>query len=93
MGAPVGNNNAAKGKPWEAAIKRALAKRSRVDQHEALEKIANAFLDKCEEGDLQAIKEFGDRMDGKPSQAVAVSGGLNISGITRRVVEANGTGD
>lgn len=89
MGAPVGNKNASKGKPWEEAIRRALAKRSRVDQHEALERIANAFLDKCEEGDLQAIKEFGDRMDGKPSQAVSVSGGLNISGITRRVVDGS----
>lgn len=74
-GAPKGNQNAAKGKPWAAAIERALAKRSRVDQVEALDDLAEALLAKCAEGDMTALKELGDRMDGKPAQAITGDGG------------------
>lgn len=72
MGAPVGNNNAAKAKIWSAAINRALEKRG-VSRAEALDTLAEQLLVKCEAGDMQALKELGDRLDGKPAQALTVA--------------------
>jgi len=69
-GAPEGNNNAAKGRRWAIAIEKALELRSKSDQQKALVELAGKLLDKCAEGDLQALKELGDRLDGKPSQSV-----------------------
>jgi hypothetical protein len=74
MGAPVGNQNAAKAKVWHAAILRALDKRGAGDRVKALDELAGKLLDLVATGDLSALKEFGDRLDGKPAQAVAVSG-------------------
>lgn len=69
-GAPLGNKNAAKAKIWHAAIMRALRKRSRSDALEALDDLAEKLLEKVSEGDLPALKEFGDRLDGKPAQVI-----------------------
>lgn len=71
-GAPVGNQNAAKAKVWRAAIERALEIRSqsRVDGKKEIDALAEKLLDLVAAGDLPALKEFGDRMDGKPAQAI-----------------------
>ncbi len=74
MGAPVGNQNAAKAKMWSAAIHRALEKRGGGDKLRALDDLAEKLLAACDKADLSALKEFGDRMDGKPAQAVSLSG-------------------
>lgn len=93
MGAPLGNSNATKGKPWAAAIARALAKRSRVDQKEALDELAEKLLCLCADGDLQALKELGDRLDGKPKQVTVLNGdeegGPLVARIERVIVRAN----
>jgi hypothetical protein len=72
MGAPAGNQNAAKAKVWNAAIKRALERRSasRTDGIKEIDALAEKLLDLVAAGDLPALKEFGDRMDGKPAQAL-----------------------
>lgn len=70
MPAPIGNKNAAKAKIWHGAIMRALRKRSRTEALEALDELAEKLLDKVAEGDLPALKEFGDRLDGKPAQTI-----------------------
>lgn len=70
MGAPVGNKNAAKAKVWHAAILRALDKRGAGDRVAALDELAGKLLDLVATGDLQALKEFGDRLDGKPAQTI-----------------------
>lgn len=70
MGAPVGNQNAAKAKVWTAAIERALEQRSKLRQKQALDELAEALLLKCETGDMQALKELGDRLEGKATQVV-----------------------
>lgn len=75
-GAPIGNQNAAKAKVWHAAIMRALEKRGAGDRLAALDELAGKLLDACANGDLPALKEFGDRLDGKPAQAVEL-GGMN----------------
>ena len=85
MAAPLGNTNAVKGMPWKAAIDRALKKRSKVDEAQALDDIAEKLLAAAENGEAWALKELGDRFDGKPAQAVTVSGGDNPLQITGRV--------
>lgn len=71
MAAPKGNSNAAKAKQWSAAIERALDKRvPGKTRAEALDDLAEKLLRQCEEGDLSALKELGDRLDGKPSQQI-----------------------
>ena len=70
MGAPVGNQNAARAKQWRAAIERALDKRAGADRAKALNDLAEKLLEKCDEGDLGALRELGDRLDGKPAQAI-----------------------
>lgn len=70
MGAPVGNQNAAKAKLWQAAIMRALEKRAGSDKVKALDDLAEKLLSKCDESDMTALKELGDRLDGKPAQSI-----------------------
>jgi hypothetical protein len=67
-GAPKGNQNASKGakKVWLAAIERALKKRSLKAKREALDDIAEKLLKACDKGDVVALKELGDRLEGKP---------------------------
>lgn len=72
MAAPLGNQNAARAKVWRAAIERALDRRtqSRVDGKKEIDALAEKLLDLVADGDLPALKEFGDRIDGKPAQAI-----------------------
>lgn len=75
MGAPIGNKNAAKAKVWHAAILRALERRdqSRTDGIKELDALAEKLLQLVAAGDLAALKEFGDRLDGKPAQESTVT--------------------
>jgi hypothetical protein len=70
MAAAPGNQYRAKERIWKGAIERALEKRSRVDQVQALDVIAEKLLEACESGEQWAIKELGDRLDGKPGQQI-----------------------
>mgnify|MGYP001122098431 CR=1 FL=1 len=75
MGAPIGNKNAAKAKVWHAAIMRALERRKPANERiQAIDELADRLLDLVAAGDLGALKEFGDRLDGKPAQSLTVSG-------------------
>lgn len=86
-GAPLGNKNGAKEKPWLAALNRALAKRSLESQKDALDALAEKLLDQCSDGSLTALQELGNRLDGKPAQSLTVGGdGDNPLEIQRRVI-------
>lgn len=76
MGAPVGNKNAANAHIWKAAILRALDNRTRIKRKEALDELAEALLAACAQGDIVALKELGNRLDGAPTQNAT----LNVSG-------------
>lgn len=78
-GAPVGNRYAAKAKVWQMAIERALEKRGRAAQREALDDLAEVLLKKCDEGDIGALKELGDRLDGKSVQGIVAQGSITVS--------------
>jgi hypothetical protein len=67
-GAPKGNQNGRKGKVWFDAL------RKEVVQRDALAAIATKVVDAALAGELWAIQEIGNRLDGKPAQAVEVSG-------------------
>lgn len=45
-------------------------KEAHDDGRDKLRAIADKLVDLAIEGDMQAIKEIGDRLDGKPSQAI-----------------------
>ena len=64
-------------KPFRDALRMELAAAG-ADQ-KALRAIARKLIAQAESGDMQAVKEIADRMDGKPAQSVEMSGGLAIS--------------
>lgn len=80
MPAPHGNKNAAKAKDWERAIRAALHRYedNETKKGEALERIAKKVVEKAIAGDKDAIKEIGDRLDGKAPQSIdaTVNGNL-----------------
>lgn len=86
MGAPLGNNNSSKeNRLWANTIRRAIVQ----GDGERLRRIAEKLLDKAEEGDMAAIKELGDRVDGKSVQQldVANANGEPFQLIQRTIVD------
>ena len=83
MGAPLGNNNAGKNKIWTRAIEKALEKKyGRKETLDNLIALAEKLLENCEEGDLPALRELGDRIEGKPAQIIqgpGEDGSFNIT--------------
>lgn len=65
MAAPKGNQYARNKGIWKDAIRRALAK-----NRDALDACAAQLVAAAMNGDLPALKELGDRLDGKASQPV-----------------------
>jgi hypothetical protein len=57
----------------------------------ALDLLASKLLDKCEEADMGALRELGDRLDGKPSQSVDLGSDpdkpLLLQEVVRRIVD------
>lgn len=74
-GAPQGNNNAGKNKVWSDAIRKVVVQRQIIDQ------LALALVEKALAGDLQALKELGDRLEGKPVQSVEQDTNVNADVI------------
>jgi uncharacterized coiled-coil DUF342 family protein len=81
-GAPFGNQNARKGRLWNQALERALAKRGKGDMIAALDELAEKFLDTVEEmtfstekrgPSIAGFSELADRLDGKSSQSVELT--------------------
>ena len=78
-GAQPGNKNAKKGAQWRQAIRKALAhyadaQGDKISAKRGLELVAHKFVEAAAAGEPWAMKELGDRMDGKPTQGVEVSG-------------------
>ena len=83
-GAPKGNNNAGKGTDWRDAIRFELARIGREIEGDdpaykkGLRKCAQEFIAAAQQGEGWALRELGDRMDGKPAQAIEASGELTL---------------
>lgn len=77
-GAPIGNQNAAKAKRWEAAICRALAAWPNPpdstdcnDFMRGINEAAYKFVaNTMAANEVGFYRELGDRLDGKPAQAI-----------------------
>lgn len=67
MGRPAGSQN--KDKPFRDALRMEIA--AAGDDRKALRLVAQALISKAMMGDVQAIKEVGDRLDGKVAQTVS----------------------
>ena len=61
-------NGRPKTKPFKDALRKAIDAAGTDDS--ALELVAAALLAKAQDGDVQAIKEIADRLDGKVAQAI-----------------------
>ena len=59
--------------PWTAALRKALAERDKTGPQK-LELVASACVSAAIAGEVSAIKEIGDRLDGKPVQAQIIQG-------------------
>lgn len=76
-------------KPFRDALRMELA--AIGEDHKALRMIARSLIAAASEGKMDAIKEIGDRMDGKVAQAVI--GGdeddapIRLESIIRKIVE------
>jgi len=78
VGAPLGNQNNRKTRIWSLAIAQALDRRFNiVERKAAIDALADVLLDLCFKGDLEALKEFGTRMEGKAVQCVELGDGTN----------------
>ena len=98
-GGQEGNNNAGKNKAWKTALNKVLrdynqGKGSKVENYWALQKIGEKLVDLALEGDMQAIKEIGDRVDGRPAQTTEIVGDSDLPLVTKVVMEVvDGTAD
>ena len=81
MAAPMGNRNNAKGKEGLRALELALEHYPEIPEVigkiKTLIRMWQPIIQKAfDEGDLAAMKEINDRLDGKPQQAVEHSGSI-----------------
>lgn len=90
-GAPIGNQNAKQGAEWRSAIKRALSRRSGENWRKGLDEVADKYVQAAANGDPWAMKDLGDRLDGKPSQSVDldIQGEVGVRSVTKEYVSAD----
>lgn len=69
IGGQPGNKNATKNKVWIAALNRAISQ----DDGKRLRAAAEKLLDLAAAGEIPALKELGDRLDGKPPQQIDIA--------------------
>lgn len=72
-GAPQGNKNAAG--PRERAFSDAVRREALAKDGARLRKMAEKLLDKAEGGDVTALREAADRIEGKVPQAITGADG------------------
>lgn len=78
VGGPPGNDYGTKKyKIWGETLRRIA-----IQDPEKLRKIAEALYQKASEGDVQAVKEIGDRLDGKAHQSMDVQADVEVKGFT-----------
>lgn len=83
MGAPLGNKNGQKNRIWEEALRRALL----AEDGKRLRSLAETLIIRAEAGDVSALKEIGDRVDGRPTQQTELSGDLRLRGLAELLAD------
>jgi hypothetical protein len=94
-GQPGNTNSKRSNRLWADTIRRVLAQGADPDR---IRRLAEALVSKAEEGDMSALKELGDRLDGKAAQQVFVNGDeeggpVKIERIKRIIVDPRGPTD
>jgi hypothetical protein len=93
-GGQPGNTNSAKNRPFEQALRRAIARRAEGFEG-GLNLLADKVIDAAMDGQQWAMQEISNRLDGKPHQAIQVSGegeGGAILIIRRQITDSNASG-
>jgi hypothetical protein len=81
VSAPIPATRRKSDKVWRDALIRALARRSEDGGFTAgLDVVADQVIQAASEGDKDAWKEIGDRLDGKPKQQTEITGGEDADG-------------
>lgn len=84
MAGVVGKSGRKSDKAWRDALRRALARHGGAEGVDGgLNAVADAVVALAAQGDLAAVKEIGDRLDGKPHQSLEVE-----NTTTRYVINA-----
>ena len=73
----------AKDKVWGDAIRIAVYEAYEGGDRKKLRVLADRLVDKALEGDITAMKEIGDRLDGKAAQSVEMSGAVETSYVAQ----------
>jgi hypothetical protein len=88
----VGRSSRKSDKLWRDALMVAVRREDDQDpdKRQLLTTIAEACVNAARAGDLMAMKEIGDRIDGKPKQQTELTGadGEALAGIDVRIVSA-----
>lgn len=74
MAAPINPVGAKSDKLWRGAILRAVHRQMKDGKSKRLEGLAERLISEALSGDMQALKEIGDRLDGRPHQAIEHAG-------------------
>ena len=80
-------------KEWRDAIRKAVHEQRTVDEdgkpakRKALFLLARKTVDEALNGNMVAAKEIGDRLDGRPAQAVDVAMAVSVERIERLIVD------
>ena len=84
-GAPLGNTNASGGRECRDALRKVLAqykdKDAGIKMGQALYTIYRKLVDMALDGDEFAIREIGNRIDGKPVQVQEIYQEINASWV------------
>ena len=84
MGAPINNKNSTKDKRVWGKVVRKLAVQ---EDYKRIHNVAEALFRKAEDGDIAAIKELGDRIDGKSEQTISGDSDAPITIVVRTGIE------
>lgn len=81
----------AKSTPWKDAVRKAVHEirtvpGQRKEKKKALNIIAHRLVTEAMHGDMQAIKEIGDRLDGRATQALVNEDGEQLQIIERVII-------
>ena len=84
MGAPKGNTNSSKNnRAWGKVVKKLAIQ----EDAKRLHQVAEALFRKAEDGDISAIKELGDRIDGKAEQTISGDSDQPITIVVRTGID------
>ncbi len=72
MAAPINPKGSKSDKQWRNAIQLAVHRLATDGKTKHLDLLAMRLVKAGAEGDVSALREIGDRLDGKPAQAIEV---------------------